>query len=92
MQGVYTVVRRGTGNRVYRILALGLMRNGDDSAGQEAYNIVRRNDNVKVLRGWTSERWEAAKADAIVQRPSRSGEHPTPKCPGWVTMNFSEPR
>ena len=50
---------------VYRILARGLMGDGYDPTGQAAYDAVRRNDKSNVLRGWTRERWEAAKAEAI---------------------------
>ena len=50
---------------VYRILTHGLMRNGYDPSGEEAYDIVRRNDKMNVLRGWTSERWQAARAEAL---------------------------
>ena len=54
--------------RVYRILARGLLGDGYDPTGQEAYDVVRRNDNDNVLRGWTRERWEAARAEALAKR------------------------
>ena len=54
-------------DQVYRILALDLMRNGYDPGGQEAYDIVRRGDRGNVLRGWTRERWEAAKGEASMR-------------------------
>ena len=53
---------------VYRILAHGLLRDGHDPTGQEAYDVVRRKDKNNVLRGWTRERWEAAKAETLRQR------------------------
>ena len=55
--------------QVYRILARGLMGDGYDPTSQEAYGVVRRKDKNTVLRGWTRERWEAAKAEALRQRP-----------------------
>ena len=54
-----------TDSQVYRILALDLMRAGEDPNAQEAYDVVRQNDKRNVLRGWTRERWEAAKAEAL---------------------------
>ena len=51
--------------QVYRLLALGLIRGGYDPGGQEAYDVVRRSDKRNRLRGWTRERWEAAKAEAL---------------------------
>lgn len=53
---------------VYRILARGLVGDGYDPTGQEVYDVVRRKDKNNVLRGWTRERWEAAKAEALAQR------------------------
>ena len=53
---------------VYRILARGLLGDGYDPTGQEAYDVVRHKDKSNVLRGWTRERWEAAKAEAVAQR------------------------
>ena len=53
---------------VYRILARGLLGDGYDPAGQEAFDVVRREDKNNVLRGWTRERWEAAKTEALGQR------------------------
>ena len=53
---------------VYRVLARGLIGNGYDPTGPEAYDIVRRQDRNGVLRGWTRERWEAAKAEASEPR------------------------
>ena len=53
---------------VYRILARGLLGDGYDPTGKEAYDVVRRNDRNNVLRGWTRERWEAAGAGALGQR------------------------
>ena len=50
---------------VYRILARGLLGDGYDPTGREAYDVVRRNDNGNVLRGWTRERWEAARTEAL---------------------------
>ena len=55
-------------DEVYCILAHGLMREGYDPSGQEAYDVVRRSDKSNRLRGWTRERWEAAKAEALGQR------------------------
>ena len=52
---------------VYRILARGLIGDGYDPTGLEAYDIVRRQDRNDVLRGWTRERWEAAGAEALEQ-------------------------
>ena len=54
--------------QVYRILAHDLMRSGHDPGGHEAYGIVRQADKRNVLRGWTRERWEAAKAESFGQR------------------------
>ena len=54
--------------RVYRILALGLLGDGYDPTDQEAYDVVIREDKSNVLRGWTRERWEAARADELRQR------------------------
>ena len=48
---------------VYRILARGLIGDGYDATGLEAYDVVRRSDKNNVLKGWTRERWEAAKAE-----------------------------
>ena len=53
---------------VYRILARGLMGEEYDPTAQDAYDVVRRKDKNKVLEGWTRERWEAAKAEALGQR------------------------
>ena len=53
---------------VYRILARGLLGDGYDPTDQEAYDVVRRKDKNNVLRGWTRERWEATKAEALGQR------------------------
>ena len=53
---------------VYRILARGLLGDGYDPIGKEAYDVVRRKDKNNVLREWTRERWEAAKAEALGQR------------------------
>ena len=53
---------------VYRVLARGLIGDGYDPNGLEAYDIVRREDRNDVLEGWTRERWEAAKAKALGQR------------------------
>ena len=52
---------------VYRVLARGLIGDGCDPAGLEAYDVVRRQDKNSVLRGWTRERWQAAKAAALEQ-------------------------
>ena len=52
---------------VYRILAYGLLGDGYDPTAQEAYDVVRRNDQNNVLRGWTRERWEAARTEALGQ-------------------------
>ena len=57
-----------TDSQVYRILALDLLRAGDDPNAQEAYEVVRRIDKRNVMRGWTRERWESAKAEALGQR------------------------
>ena len=62
-------VDHGPGDvEVYRILARGLLGDGYDPTGHEAYDVVRRKDKNNVLRGWTRERWEAAKAEALGQR------------------------
>ena len=53
---------------VYRILTRGLMGDGYDPTSLEAYDVVTRKDKGNVLRGWTRERWEAAKAEALRQR------------------------
>ena len=53
---------------VYRTLARGLLGDGYNPTGQKAYDVVRRKDKNDVLRGWTRERWEAAKAEALGQR------------------------
>ena len=53
---------------VYRILARGLLGDGHDPTGEEAYDVVKRKDKNNVLRGWTRERWETAKAEALGQR------------------------
>ena len=53
---------------VYRAMALDLMAEGYDPNGQDAYNIVRRKVKINILRGWTRERWEAAKAEELRQR------------------------
>ena len=53
---------------VYRALARGLIGDGYDPTGLEAYDVVRRQDRKNVLRGWTRERWEAAKTKALEQR------------------------
>ena len=53
---------------VYRALALDLMAAGYDPNGQKAYNVVRREVKINILRGWTRERWEAAKAEELRQR------------------------
>ena len=59
----------GSGDaEMYRILARGLIGDGYDPTGLEAYDVVRRQDRNNVLRGWTRERWEAAKAEALEQR------------------------
>ena len=55
---------------VYRILAHGLMGEGYDPTTPEAYDVVKRKDKNKVLRGWTRERWVAARAEALGQRLS----------------------
>ena len=55
---------------VYRILAHGLMGEGYDPTAPEAYDVVKRKDKNKVLRGWTRERWVVAKAEALGQRLS----------------------
>ena len=52
---------------VYRILARGLLGDGYDPTAQEAYDVVMRNDQSNVLRGWTRERWEAARTEALGQ-------------------------
>ena len=52
---------------VYRILAHGFLRHGHDPTDPEAYDVARRNDKNDVLRGWTRERWETAKAGALGQ-------------------------
>ena len=54
--------------RVYRAMALGLIREGYDPNGQDAYDILRREVNINILRGWTRDRWEAAKAEESRQR------------------------
>ena len=54
--------------QVCRILARGILGDGYDPTNQEAYGVVRRMDKKNVLRGWTCERWEAAKAEALGQR------------------------
>ena len=54
--------------RVFRAMALGLIREGYDPNGQDAYNILRREVKNDILRGWTRERWEAAKAEESGQR------------------------
>ena len=53
---------------VYRILAQGLLGDGYDPTAHDAYDVVRRNDKCKVLRGWTRERWEIAKAESLGER------------------------
>ena len=53
---------------VYRILARGLMGDGYDPTRLEAYDVLTRKDKGNVLRGWTRERWNAAKAEALRQR------------------------
>ena len=53
---------------VYRVLARGLIGDGYDPTGLEAYDVVRRQDRNNVLKGWTREQWEAAKAKALEQR------------------------
>ena len=53
---------------VYRVLARGLIGDGYDPTGLEAYDVVRRQDRNNVLGGWTRERWEAAKADDLERR------------------------
>ena len=53
---------------VYHILARGLMREGCDPGGREAYDVVRRSDKNNRLKGWTYERWETAKAESLGQR------------------------
>lgn len=57
---------------VYRILAHGLLGDGHDPTCPDAYDVVKQKDNRNVLRGWTRERWEAAKAEAL-------GEHLPPE-------------
>ena len=64
-----------TDSQAYRMLALDLMRVGHDPNAQDAYDVVRQNDKRKVLRGWTPERWEAAKAEALGQRASAEIRH-----------------
>ena len=54
-------------DEVYRILSHGLLREGYDPSGQEAFDVVRRNDKNNVLKGWTHGRWKAAKAEALRQ-------------------------
>ena len=53
---------------VYRVLARGLIGDGYDPTDLKAYDVVRRQDRNNVLRGWTRERWEVAKAEALEQR------------------------
>ena len=53
---------------VYRILPRGLLGEGYDPTCQKAYDVVRLTDKNNVLRGWTRERWEAAKAEALGHR------------------------
>lgn len=53
---------------VYRAIALDLMSQGHDPNGREAYDIVRREVKSNVLKGWTRDRWEAARAEALGQR------------------------
>ena len=53
---------------VYLVLARGLIGDGYDPTGRQAYDVVRRQDWNNVLREWTRERWEAAKAEALKQR------------------------
>ena len=55
-------------DEVYRILARGLMKEGYDPHGEDAYDVVRRSDKNNRLCGWTRERWEAAKAEELRQR------------------------
>ena len=54
-------------DEVYRILSHGFLREGYDPSGQEAFDVVRRIDKSNVLKGWTHERWKAAKAEALRQ-------------------------
>lgn len=67
---------------VYRALARGLMAEGYDPSGQEAYNVVRRHARINILRGWTRERWEAAKAEELRQRLQPEMRHQCRGRPG----------
>ena len=71
-------------NEVYRILARGLMREGYDPGGQEAFDLVRRSDMSNRLRGWTRERWEAARAEALGKRLQPEIRHHSLGGPGNV--------
>ena len=61
---------------VYRTLARGLMTGGYDPTDQKAYHVLKQIDRSNVLKGWTPERWEAAKAEELRQRLRQMSHHP----------------
>ena len=67
---------------VYRVLAHGLIGDGYDPTDMEAYDVVRRQDRNDVLSGWTRERWEAAKSEALEQRLRPEIRHHARRGPG----------
>lgn len=75
---LWTLVKRKqsgiTGSRsvpddveVFRILVRGLLGGGYEPAGQEAYDVLWPKDMRNALSGWTRERWQAAKGEALGQ-------------------------
>ena len=65
--------------QVYRILAHGLLGDGYDPTKREAYDVLRRIDNGNVLKRWTRERWEAARAEALGWHLSHRNASSRPK-------------